>query len=399
MELGWVLLSRRAIGSAEAALKPDQQGVRDEIGFLAIHQGFADRFFPGTSVLHTRLRYALFVPWLMVKSDGNRERLKELEHRLTGQLRKQAGDEDAAERDGVIGGRRWPGRVAQLPSMVYWTALTTWGVVLPRPDGVRPPRSAVLKALAANRRQRLIDSDEADGANTMLETPFARLPPPPPDLAVAGARLSFALTDGERRFLSKHLVSVLRPQSDRASLLSSLAKRGVPDGANAPWSRAVLESADEEDREAMVVARQASSLAAVGRAVYASLVEERKEFDGTGTSRLHREDLQGVLTQHGALASRLDVPALQGLVAVPTSLLPVLHETQNWLRRGAKRLSNLEVVYASAERSRKGLRARLGSLDANRKRREEWNGDEHPLASPLHYRWSNVRTLLDDLGT
>ena len=27
----------------------------------------ADRFFPGTSVLHTRLRYALFVPWLVHK--------------------------------------------------------------------------------------------------------------------------------------------------------------------------------------------------------------------------------------------------------------------------------------------------------------------------------------------
>ena len=43
-----------------------QQDTRDEIGFLLIHQGFADRFFPGTSVLHTRVRYALFVPWLFL---------------------------------------------------------------------------------------------------------------------------------------------------------------------------------------------------------------------------------------------------------------------------------------------------------------------------------------------
>jgi hypothetical protein len=42
-------------------------GVRDEIGFLLIHQGYADRFFPGTSVLHTRLRYVLYVPWMYEK--------------------------------------------------------------------------------------------------------------------------------------------------------------------------------------------------------------------------------------------------------------------------------------------------------------------------------------------
>lgn len=45
-------------------MRDEVQGVRDQIGFLAFHQAYADRFFPGTSVLHTRLRYALFVPWL-----------------------------------------------------------------------------------------------------------------------------------------------------------------------------------------------------------------------------------------------------------------------------------------------------------------------------------------------
>ena len=49
---------------ARKFMAADQQGVRDEIGFLTVHQRYADRFFPGTSVLHTRLRYVLFVPWL-----------------------------------------------------------------------------------------------------------------------------------------------------------------------------------------------------------------------------------------------------------------------------------------------------------------------------------------------
>src|SRR3954470_14041870 len=61
---GWTYLSREALKKAQAQLANQVQGVRDEIGFLELHQGYADRFFPGTSVLHTRLRYALFVPWM-----------------------------------------------------------------------------------------------------------------------------------------------------------------------------------------------------------------------------------------------------------------------------------------------------------------------------------------------
>ena len=59
--LGWTMLSREEMRQAER-LTSGEQDTRDEIGFLLIHQGFADRFFPGTSVLHTRVRYALLVP-------------------------------------------------------------------------------------------------------------------------------------------------------------------------------------------------------------------------------------------------------------------------------------------------------------------------------------------------
>jgi hypothetical protein len=61
---GMTYLSPDAMRDARKFMSADQKGVRDEIGFLIVHQRYADRFFPGTSVLHTRLRYVLFVPWL-----------------------------------------------------------------------------------------------------------------------------------------------------------------------------------------------------------------------------------------------------------------------------------------------------------------------------------------------
>ena len=71
-------------------------GVRDEIGFLTIHQRYSDRFFPGTSVLHTRVRYALFVPWLFEELAGLTglgavRALRERERELAGRL-KDAGE-------------------------------------------------------------------------------------------------------------------------------------------------------------------------------------------------------------------------------------------------------------------------------------------------------------------
>ena len=59
--LGWSYLSRDALARAKAQMDQESAGVRDEIGFLTIQQSFADRFFPGTSVLHTRTRYAIIV--------------------------------------------------------------------------------------------------------------------------------------------------------------------------------------------------------------------------------------------------------------------------------------------------------------------------------------------------
>src|ERR1022692_1405958 len=76
--LGWTMLSREEMRQVERSLANSEQDTRDEIGFLLIHQGFADRFFPGTSVLHTRVRYALFVPWLYLQAAAGKGRGSDL---------------------------------------------------------------------------------------------------------------------------------------------------------------------------------------------------------------------------------------------------------------------------------------------------------------------------------
>ena len=50
-EFGWTVLSRDDLKAVEAALKLDNRGVLDEIGFLLVHQGYASRFTGSSSAV------------------------------------------------------------------------------------------------------------------------------------------------------------------------------------------------------------------------------------------------------------------------------------------------------------------------------------------------------------
>ena len=292
--IGWILLSRDAVARAEQALNSDEQGVRDEVGFLALHQGFADRFFPGTSVLHTRLRYALFVPWLMeqVAAEGGNDltrRLAASERDLAGQLRISG-----ADADGIIGGRVWPKLAAQPPSFSYWSALGTWRILRPRADGSMPSRSETMRRLAQLRLKGRARVSDDDGGALEHDTvsPFAMLPAPPQTLGENNGPLSFTLTGTERAFLRKHLLGVRRPATTKPSLLARLAEVRVAPGAADPWSREIVEIADEDDKFALTVARKAAALAGIGRGVYAALTELVRTKDGLPDTTKQRDHLR-----------------------------------------------------------------------------------------------------------
>ena len=45
-----------------------ETGTIDDLGVGTIRDAISDLLFPGTSVLHTRLRYVLFIPWLLQRA-------------------------------------------------------------------------------------------------------------------------------------------------------------------------------------------------------------------------------------------------------------------------------------------------------------------------------------------
>ena len=96
-----------------------EEGTVDELGIGSIRDALADALFPGTSVLQTRLRYVLFIPWLMQHAcQGNRSsiemsaRFRESEYQLIYAL--GAGDEKL----GVIGNTA-RAKLKRMPSSMY----------------------------------------------------------------------------------------------------------------------------------------------------------------------------------------------------------------------------------------------------------------------------------------
>lgn len=389
---GWVSLAPKALARARAQMEQGSQGVRDELGFLLLHQRYADRFFPGTSVLHTRLRYALFVPWMFCDQAG--KPAAQAQHALTSAEVALARRLTDAGETGVIGKLALPNPADQPPSVVYWSALEAWGILRRDARGRAPSRRLVHGRLEAASRAADDDGEPILG----FDPPFTTLPPRPPEW-VSGGPLNFALSAGEKAFIQERLGQVLAPDSARPSLLARLARDGVKPPKSL-WSETILRRAGP-DEAPLGRAQAVAAIAAIGRGVYAALVEHlREQLDGRETPRIHRDHLPALVSEHATVALTLDAAEFplvpEDVGPLPPKLSVLMSATLAWLEAGAKNPVELLDTFAAAE-ARKGPRARLAMTVDGRSRRTEWDAAEHPLGSPLHYRWPWVARLLQDL--
>jgi hypothetical protein len=202
------------------------QETRDELGLASIRDAFADRFFPGTSTIQTRVRYFLLVPWLCrtlekqrVASNEAARRLRRLEERLIPALLQ------ADDVEGIVG--REAGKAVQrMPSSVFWAGLQRWGVLTFRGSLSQYQRSFDRFHDSVTRHRSMRDADDEPAPAPMNWHPH--LPEPPdgfPDEA------SVTLEANEADYLRERIVS-----SCPGTLLAYLAERGETwDGADFAW--------------------------------------------------------------------------------------------------------------------------------------------------------------------
>jgi hypothetical protein len=392
--LGWTMLSRDEMRQAER-LASGEQDTRDEIGFLLIHQGFADRFFPGTSVLHTRVRYALFVPWLFLHAKDHKPRGIKVETAIRRELIQLAIRLKRGERYGVIGGDKLGDLTSQPPDRVYWTALRQWCLLLPSVGS----RSEALRRLRASTNAAPLDDDGGALDDDSTEV-FCTLPKPPAGWDDPEGKLDFKLSTKEQDFLRRQLGQLTRPEETASALLARLAEARDFFAATAHGLPRELDArADAADKQALGIARDAAALAAIGRTVYGALVEHLRAEDGSPEEKTFRLQLHSHFDEYGNAAAHCDLAGLEVLLpSIPDYVRDVLQKTQAFVRNGKpEAYFSLRVCYQRSEVVRKtSSRARLADTVRAAQRRAEW--DRKLNTDPLHYRWYIVRDMLNDLS-
>jgi hypothetical protein len=430
---GWVEISEVALQRLQSELEQKGQGVVDEMGVLAIHAGYADYFFPATSVLQTRPRYLFFACWNLlwlatqrgVTASNFLKRKDDAELWVTDKLvntrnRLSAFGKPTPEMDGIIGARVFsedPPRVpAQRVDFIYWTAIRRWGFYQSR---IASDRAGLFRRWRGSKIGRVgegIDGSRDDAIRDERIGEF--FVPPVPDgwQSNEPQSLDFQLTYLEASWLQDRLLG-LEEVAEGPCLLSKAAEFCVElpplggESAPRPWDdplmRKSAKAAGQLDR--LERARTASQLGHYVRAIYAALVERTVEITASPRRdlplRYYRNLLRGLADDRAMRDTVLNMslPALFEDVKRIPDLLRRWH-VQDGLRRVADGEDVESVfmndathrIFETVERRRKGARARLSRTDQGAARRAGF-GINTVTIYDLDYRWNQIRNLLRDL--
>jgi len=129
--VGWIDYTEKDKQKAlEFIQRFQEKNTVDELGLGVIRDAFADLLFPGTSTLHTRARYFLFIPWIYLKLEEKGISSAEIAQKARQEeirLIKALLEGPSKDEDGIIG-KSAKERLKNLPSTLYWQGLSVWGM-------------------------------------------------------------------------------------------------------------------------------------------------------------------------------------------------------------------------------------------------------------------------------
>lgn len=357
---------------------------RDELGIGQIRDALGDLLFPGTSTLHTRARYFLFIPWCYLARNAqrhhgpsHREIGRKNERKLIESLRTSDTNTDW----GIIGGRVGPS-IKTLPSAVYWNAMRTYGI------RTFSGEIGTLQADAFDQMDELAVRLPAEWDPEMPE-----VPPNFPYEVTGGMEM----TEEEAGWLRNRIIT-----SNPHSLLAELIQEGKPTSPNAefPWQAADRDKFPELDH-AFWFSNVMYGAALLYNLAIAEIVEqENPESDDNYVDRYRqllddwqndflRPHQRGIATWNRSDFRKRIQQINPGVSAMTWNFV------NSWVN-GVLRTSvvaedkNLRQLVRARE-SRKGKQSRLG----NSALRKNWSGASG--AAQLAFRWGTVSTLVNDI--
>src|ERR1017187_3557634 len=368
-----------------------QSESRDELGIGQVRDAFSDSIFPGTSTLHTRARYLLFVPWCFVAAAAKGGTVARGERRVEDNERALiAGLTDLGATDGLIG--RVAGvAVKTLPSTVYWSALRQYAIAQ-----VAAPLDALGLPVSP-------DPDQEELAERVLGAWSPTLPPVPAGFP-RHPETGFELSRAEAGWLQERMLG-----GTEGSLLHYLASDGHRPQANsdAPWDDPICLTPAPEVKRILEHARLFSLAVHGASFLYNFMIAEL--YVTAGHTRIespverYRDRLQEwaqKCEENDGELSGWDRGAFWDLIlAVNPQVRPV---TRTFLSTWFDRVCSLEIhgaaddealrqMVARRERAQKGSQSRL----TNDRLLASWSGQSGTRR--LTYRWAQVNRIVQDL--
>jgi len=368
-----------------------EQGTVDEMGLGSLTQLIADDLFPGTSVIQTRLRYVLFVPWLYQSLERKRVTSadvgKAARSAEIGLIESLVRSEDTA---GVIGARA-RGGLTRLPSEVYWPALVHWQFFQHAQNKSWYQRhfSSLVRGGAEMGR-----ADDPGIVWARKPNWHPRLPKPPESFP---GEANFALTYDEADFVRGRIT-----ERCPGTLLGWLAQEGSSSPAAAFWEDPDVARVPSALAATVELARRFSLHVEGAPLLYNLLLAVRRHAEHGDDEELI-ESYQAQMAQWAAKEEKeapFDSGALWAYVARRGGRTPApqIRFVEAWSRRigevGPARAVDdaaLRALVEQREIQLKGNRARL----ANAARLLEWSGSVG--VGRNGFRWHRVRQILTDL--
>src|SRR4051812_38522354 len=172
------------------------KGTVDDLGLGTIRDAISNELFPGTSVVQTRARYYLFIPWIYAEAQRRwptnvLAKASDMERKLILALLK------GGEADGVIG-REAGVKLKTLPSAIYWGGLQRFNIFRMRGRTVRQ---------YAHMAARGMQPPDFEGELAERAPSFWAEAPSPPDDFFQLDEETFALSWEEADWLAERVLS------------------------------------------------------------------------------------------------------------------------------------------------------------------------------------------------
>jgi hypothetical protein len=364
-----------------------ERDTQDELGIGSIRDAFSNLLFPGTSVLHSRARYFLFIPWIYldlerrhVSSAEVAARARRDEIRLIRAL--IAGGE--SEGNGVIGAVA-QAQLKQLPSYAYWNGLEVLGIRLfhGSTDRYHSSLDGYYRWLSD------LPKSEGDEPVEALRSNWHPGIPRPPDQLLE--ETNFELTPVEATYLKERIHA-----SVPGSLLDVLVSRGRPSRrVGFPWLHPDVAKLPHRLANSLEFARVFSDVIFGASLLFNLMLAEARAFEAREAE--YRSRLE-------KWAEQVEVPAtwswdeFWAVALLSNRRIPPLTRqfVMSWfsfvpLGRRIVEDPRPRVLLRDRERANKGSQARLH----NRRALELWGGSAG--AAQLTYRWPVVERMVNDI--